>query len=206
MNWTLLSLGMAMSFLTGSIPSAYLYVRIKTGKDIRTMGSGNPGATNVYRTVGKTAAFVTLIFDIFKGYACVTFLARAVYQETVGIPPGLYVALVGVTVVAGHNWTVFLHGKGGKGIATSAGVLLGLCPLLLLIGLVTWVVVFAASRVVSIASLAAAAIIPAATLLVPTRMSIQLLTLALSVLTLYRHKENIHRLLRGEEKELKVKI
>jgi glycerol-3-phosphate acyltransferase PlsY len=200
-----LALSVIGAYLIGSIPVGFLVARYGKKIDLRTQGSGNVGATNVYRTAGKLPALFTLIFDILKGYACVTVLGRAAYHESMGIGMTPYLSLMGLCVVIGHNWTVFLRFRGGKGIATSAGVLLGLCPALLLIGLVSWVAVFTATRIVSIASLLAAAIIPAATLLVPTRISIQLLTFALSVLTIYRHKKNIKRLMTGEEKELRVK-
>lgn len=193
-----LILGGLLAYLIGAIPTGYLLARITKKVDIRQHGSGNIGATNVLRTVGKSAAIFTLFFDILKGYFAVKFLPALAHCQG-------HVFILGLIVIAGHNWPVFLKFKGGKGVATSAGVLLAICPKLLLIGLAVWVLVFILTKIVSISSIISAAAIPAAALLFQYPSGVGVLTSALAALTILRHSANIKRLLKGEEKRVSVK-
>jgi glycerol-3-phosphate acyltransferase PlsY len=194
------------AYLLGSIPTGYLVARAK-GIDIRAVGSGNIGATNVFRMVGKPAGVFALIVDGLKGYAACSWLCDWV----LALPGGpttnteLYRILAGITAVLGHNFTCWLKFRGGKGIATSAGVFFALAPLAVSIALGTWIIVFALGRYVSVASLAAAVALPAAVWLTPNSLTLRIVTTALGLLAIYKHKGNIQRLARGTENRVAFK-
>ena len=191
------------AYLLGSIPAGYLVAKVK-GIDIRTVGSGNIGATNVFRMVGKTAGVFALIVDGLKGYAACTWLCDWVLTLPGGPTTNteLYRILAGITAVLGHNFTCWLKFKGGKGIATSAGVYFALAPLAAGIALGTWIIVFALGRYVSVASIAAAVALPTAVWLTPNSLILRIVTTALGLLAIYKHKGNIQRLLNGTERRL----
>src|ERR1035437_5555827 len=147
----------AAAYLLGSIPNAYWIARIK-GVDIRTVGSGNVGATNVFRTVGKGFGVLTFALDVLKGFVPVFFFPRLC--APVGWGTDAPAVLFAVLAVAGHNWPVWLRFKGGKGVATTVGALFGLAPAAVGVGVLVWAGVFAASRIVSLGSLAAALAVP----------------------------------------------
>lgn len=192
----------SLSYLIGSIPTGFLFAKFIKKVDIRKHGSGNVGATNVLRTVGKVPAVLTLAIDISKGYFVVAFLARTVYTRDMGLTYPQYVMVMGLAVVIGHIWNVFLRFKGGKGIATSGGVLLGACPKLLLAGVCAWLLIFILTRIVSIASIIASASIPAASYFISCDNSIRLLAILLAAMTIAKHQDNIKRILKGEEKKI----
>jgi glycerol-3-phosphate acyltransferase PlsY len=206
------------AYLLGSIPTGYLVARVK-GIDIRTIGSGNIGATNAMRALGKPAGIFVLLVDSLKGYAACAFLPPWIYNwlepHYFGLAPGFSAASVelqmrfyvvaGVFVVLGHNFTCWLGFKGGKGVATSAGVFLALAPLALGIALGVWVVVFALSRYVSVASMAAAVALPATVWLTSNSLALRLVTTALGLLVIARHKGNIERLCHGTERRFGTK-
>lgn len=200
-----LFLAMFVAYLVGSIPTGYILARFKN-IDIRTVGSGNVGATNVLRVVGKVAALFTLIIDILKGFVVVAFLAEALYTFRMNTGFMEFQAILGLVVVMGHNWPIFLSFKGGKGVATSAGVLLALCPKLLLIGLCAWLAVFGFSRIVSLSSIISAITIPVASYVFNYNVTIRLLTTVLAILMIFRHRSNIKRLVKKEEKKIIVRI
>src|SRR5208283_4668627 len=143
MNLLFLAISAVLAYLIGSIPVAYIFGLILKNIDIREHGSGNMGATNAFRVLGKGPGSVVLILDIIKGIIPVTLLANAF-----GLGDSLSLVIISVATVAGHNWTVFLGFKGGKGMATSLGVLIGLAMQLpglrgvLLIVALTWLVLF----------------------------------------------------------------
>jgi glycerol-3-phosphate acyltransferase PlsY len=194
------------AYLLGSIPTGYLVARAK-GIDIRAVGSGNIGATNVFRMVGKPAGVFALIVDGLKGYAACTWLCDWVLMLLGGPTTDAehYRILAGITAVLGHNFTCWLKFKGGKGIATSAGVFFALAPLAASIALGTWIIVFALGRYVSVASLAAAVALPAAVWLTPNSLTLRIVTTALGLLAIYKHKGNIQRLARGTENRVAFK-
>lgn len=191
----------ALGYLLGSVPFAFLMARLK-GVDIRSVGSGNVGATNVFRSVSKTLGVLTFVADALKGFIpawVFPIFARRWWPDAQwGVAAGL---LWGFAAVIGHTWPIFLKFKGGKGVATSAGVLLGVAPLAMTAGLVTWVVLFALTRYVSVASIGAAIAVPTAAWFQYGRVqpTLPLALSALGLLVIYRHKSNIRRLLRGEE-------
>lgn len=195
---------MFMAYLIGSIPTGHLFAKFKN-VDLRRVGSGNVGATNVLRTVGKVAAFFTLLFDILKGYIAVTFLADMTYSFRMGVDYPEYLAILGLCVIIGHNWPIFLDFKGGKGVATSAGVLLRLCPKLVLLGLCIWILVFIFTKIVSLASLITAISLPVVSYFCGYEGSLKILIFILAVLLVIRHKANIQRLIKKEEHKVFVK-
>ena len=197
LTYALLVLG---SYLLGSVPAGLIVAKAK-GVDIRKVGSGNIGATNVFRQVGKGWGILTFVLDAAKG-----FVPAMVFPLLAGLPQGdqttLHLALAcGCAAIAGHNWSVFLRFTGGKGVATSAGVLLGIVPLTMLIGLVVWIILLAATGYVAVASMGAGIAIPVAGwiqygaggVLLPA-----ILTL-LGILIVVRHRSNIQRLVQGTE-------
>jgi glycerol-3-phosphate acyltransferase PlsY len=188
------------AYLLGSIPTGYLVARAK-GIDIRAVGSGNIGATNVFRMVGKTAGVFALIIDGLKGYAACTWLCDWVLTLPGGPTTNteLYRILAGITAVLGHNFTCWLKFKGGKGIATSAGVFFALAPLAAGIALVTWIVTAVLTRYVSIASIAAAVALPTAVWLTKDSLFLGIVTTALGLLAIFKHRDNVQRLLNGTE-------
>jgi glycerol-3-phosphate acyltransferase PlsY len=194
------------AYLLGSIPTGYLVGRAK-GIDIRTAGSGNIGATNVFRSVGKTAGVFALIVDGLKGYAACTWLCDWTLT-LLGVSPTdaeLYRIFAGIAAVLGHNFTCWLKFKGGKGIATSAGVYFALAPLAAGIALVAWVIAFVLSRYASIASIAAAVALPAAIWLTPHSLTLRIVTTVLGLLAIFKHRGNIRRLLNGTEHRVEFK-
>ncbi len=188
-----------MAYLLGSIPTGFLVARAK-GIDIRTVGSGNIGATNAFRVLGKSAGAFVLLADFLKGLvACgvvpwIWFHVGEFAQVRVG--PEI---VAGLCAVLGHNYPIWLGFKGGKGIATSAGVLTALVPWSLLTILTVWIVLFLFTRYVSIGSLAASATLPFATWLFYRNWTLTIVTGAMGALAIYKHRSNIQRLLNGTE-------
>lgn len=191
------SFGLALvgSYLIGSIPSAYLLVKWLTGTDVREVGSGNVGATNVTRVAGFQAGLVVFIADLVKGWVAVRGLAPWLVTP---LAPATQLAC-GLAAVLGHLFPVWLQFRGGKGVATTIGVLVGAMPAVAVVWLVVWVLVFFPSRTVSLASLAAAVTIPITQLLTHRSRSEVLLGAILAVLIMMRHRANIARLLQGTE-------
>ena len=193
------------SYLIGSIPCGYIIGRLNN-LDIRDHGSGNIGATNVLRTLGKKWGVPCFILDFIKGLAPVLTVNILIANKV--IPETAYIAtsLAALGTVFGHIFTIFLKFKGGKGIATSAGCLLALAPYPLLIGIIIWIAIFYSTRYVSLASIAAAASLPVSALACnqfeigtkATNAEIILL-IFLAILAIYRHKSNITKLLNGTE-------
>jgi len=179
-------------YLVGSLPTGYLLGRFLKGIDIRQVGSRNPGATNVFRSVGKTAGIATLLIDIFKGWV-VTWLSLRFF-------PGEFLPLLGgLAAVAGHSWSPFLSFRGGKGVATSAGVFFALLPTPTLAALTVFAVVFGLSHYVSAGSLAGAVALPSVALWLAGWGPRSGLALLVAALIVVKHIPNIRRLLKGEE-------
>jgi acyl phosphate:glycerol-3-phosphate acyltransferase len=193
------------AYLLGSIPTGFLVAKAR-GIDIRTVGSGNIGATNAFRVLGKRMGIFVLAVDALKGWVAVQVAAPLVVQAIPEIPVDYARITAGIAVILGHNFTCWLHFKGGKGIATSAGVLIALVPFALLITLGVWVVLFLLTRYVSVGSLAASFALPFATWYT-TRHDIGLTAVAaaLGALAIYKHRRNIQRLLDGTESRIEFK-
>lgn len=187
------------AYLLGSVSFAIVVSKLFRLADPRTFGSGNPGATNVLRTGNRKAAALTLLGDCVKGWIPVALAVR--YDEALGLG-NAGVALVSVAVFAGHLWPVFFRFKGGKGVATALGVLLGLNPLLGLATLITWVVVAYAFRYSSLAALISALFAPFYYTLLFGVDAKGLAVLLMSALLVWRHRKNIGNLLAGKESRI----
>jgi len=202
-------LTLLLAYLTGSIPTGYIAGRAR-GVDLRTVGSGNIGATNAFRALGTGWGIGVLLVDFAKGFgAClwVPVLVRAgLDPATTVLEPALSLELAAaVGAVLGHNYTVWLRFRGGKGIATTAGALAALVPLALLAGLVVWVLFFGFTRYVSLGSIAAAVTVPVATGFT-TRGDVVLtvFTGVLGLMAVLKHRSNIQRLLAGTESRIQL--
>ena len=194
-----------LSYLLGSIPTGFLVAKAK-GVDIRSVGSGNIGATNVFRILGKPAGIFVLSVDALKGYWAV-WLSRW-FAHGVDLHTGVHLQLevaAGFAAILGHNYTCWLKFKGGKGIATTAGVFAALAPAAFGIALAAWLVVFAVSRYVSLASIVAAVALPLAVWLTGNSALLTGVSTALGALAIYKHKANIQRLLAGTESRVGAK-
>ena len=196
------------SYLLGAIPTAYLFGKALKGIDIRKVGSGNVGATNALRVLGKGAGITVLTIDILKGFIVVTFLANLFVNKPILWQAQNLRIFMGLCCICGHNWTVFLQFKGGKGIATSFGVLLGLSMkvpgLNIVVGLivVTWIVVFLSFRMVSLASIIGAIALPILCFFFKQPILISLASLLLCFFIIIRHKANLTRIFLGKELRL----
>ena len=182
------------AYLVGAIPVGYVVARI-LGVDIRGRGSGNIGATNVLRTVGWAAALATLVGDIAKGYVA-TWIGG-----WVGASPR-WTGAAAVLAVIGNCWPVFLGFRGGKGVATALGAFLRITPWALIPAAIVWVSLLASFRFVSLASLCAVIGLPVAILALGYAPPFAVAGLAVAVIVVARHHENIHRLLAGTEARL----
>jgi acyl phosphate:glycerol-3-phosphate acyltransferase len=200
-----------VTYLFGSIPIGYILYRAKTGGDITKQGSGNVGGTNVTRTVGATAGIITILADSLKGFLPI----MAVYFL---FPHDLILtALTTVMVVLGHIYSLYLNFKGGKGIATSYGAIIGLCVfpfadntvliriLPMIIILAVFLLFFIIFRIVSLASLVAAVATPLSFYFSKYPLEIVIAAIFLFILTFVAHRDNIKRLIKKEEKKLKRK-
>ncbi len=182
------------SYFLGAIPTSYLVVKLVKGQDLRTMGSGNLGATNLYRVLGWRYALPVALFDVLKGAIPVlVFAPRAGSWEFTPL-------VLGIAAVIGHVFSVFVGFRGGKGVATGAGIVLGLAPWAFVAALAAWVLVVGASGYVSLGSIVAALVLtPAVYLLHPERRSMLWLFAVVAALIVLLHRANIKRLLAGTE-------
>jgi glycerol-3-phosphate acyltransferase PlsY len=193
------ALAVFAAYLIGSLSFAVIVSRLMGLNDPRTYGSGNPGATNVLRSGNKAAAVLTLLLDALKGFVPVLLV------KEFGAPYGLYegtLALVAVAAFLGHLWPLFFHFKGGKGVATAAGVLLGLNPWLGLATLATWIIIAAFTRYSSLAALVAALFAPFYQVLIWGGGPIAVAVFVMGALLIWRHAANIQKLLNGTESKL----
>lgn len=192
-------LAILLAYLLGSLSFGYLLGKKLRGVDVRRLGSGSSGATNILRTLGTGPAIVVLLLDVGKGIAAV-YLAGLFSENPVVI------MLAGVAVVAGHNWPVLFGFKGGRGIATSMGVLLGLAPGVILVAVLCGVLVIAVTRYVSLGSIVGSILIPVLMVLFRLPPSYILFGTALCAFAVWRHKANIRRLLNGTESKLGERV
>jgi glycerol-3-phosphate acyltransferase PlsY len=197
MLWTLA--GVVLAYLIGSLSFAVIVSRTMGLNDPRSYGSGNPGATNVLRSGNKKAAVLTLLFDLLKGLVPV--LLVNLYGERFGIDE-VGVALIGLAAFLGHLWPVFFRFQGGKGVATAAGVLLGLNGWLGLVTLLIWLIVAYFSRYSSLAALLAALAAPLCHALVWGPNGATVAIAVMCALLIWRHSANINKLLAGTESKI----
>ena len=197
-------LSVLSAYIIGSLPTSFILTKSLKGIDIRQVGSKNAGATNVLRAAGKIPALATLIVDVLKGFLVVTVIANFFYSFEPDLDYDFYRVFLGFAAVCGHIWPVFLKFRGGKGVATTLGVALGIAPIVLLPTLVIWLAIFFISHYVSLASIISLMAFP----IIAEVFSYPFYTILFSVVicgvVIYKHKENIHRLLKGEENKVKI--
>lgn len=192
--------GTGAAYLIGSIPTAYVVGKLYKGIDVRKHGSGNVGATNAFRVLGKEIGTAVLVFDILKGIVAVTLIGDLFRLRDL-----LSLVILGLAAVIGHNWTVFLQFKGGKGIATTLGVLIGLAIKLsgfrevLFFSLGIWAIVFASTGYVSLASILASVCLPVFMVITNQSIELTVLGIILCLFVILRHRPNIQRLVSGKE-------
>ncbi len=198
-----------IAYLLGSIPTGFLVAKAR-GVNIRTVGSGNIGATNVFRYLGTPAGIFVLLADAFKGWLAAVVVAKLFsgwfYPAANAQAHEWFAVCAGISAILGHNYTCWLYFKGGKGIATSAGVLVALVPWALLIILGIWVLLFGLTRYVSLASISASFALPFGTWFTTRDPGLKpiltAVTAAMAALAIYKHKANIKRLLNGTESRI----
>lgn len=197
------ALGLVLAYLAGSFPTAWLVGRAK-GLDLGAVGSGNYGATNVFRNLGWGPALVVVAVDVAKGFVPVEFLPG--WLPVGGLSDVAYQVLLAVAAVLGHVFSIFLWFRGGKGVGTAAGAFLALAPVALLAAALVWALIVAWRRIVSLASLAGAVALLVAVWAGYGREAgawpLLLVTTLLAGFVFWTHRENIGRLRRGEEKRI----
>jgi glycerol-3-phosphate acyltransferase PlsY len=187
-----------ISYLIGNISNAYFIGKIFLKKDVREYGSGNAGATNAIRAFGFKIGILVFIGDLLKGVLAtyISYKIDPVYGQYIG----------GLSLIIGHNWPAVLKFKGGKGIASSIGVMLFINPYLSLICFIVGLSIAALTKIVSIGSLIGVSLAPVIAIIFfrPLEKEFLIFTILLSLMAIFRHKENIVRLIKGEEKKLKT--
>lgn len=197
-QFILTSVGMLIAaYILGSIPSGLIIARLISGTDVRTHGSGNTGMVNVFRAAGPTAGGMTFIMDGFKG-----FLPVFIGQQ-LGLPVWFLLVLAAATII-GHNWSILLRGKGGKGVATSVGVIGAFSPVIAIIAVAIWIGLLVTFRYASLASMLMIASMPVMLTLAGYDWIYIFFGAALFILAVFQHRENILRLRTGSE--LKINL
>lgn len=204
MNLTLISVAFFAAYLLGSIPFGLIIGKKFCQTDVRQHGSGNIGATNCFRVLGKKWGAIVFFLDLTKGILAVIFAQTISSQSSIN--QDLFSLFFGLTAILGHTLPIWLKFKGGKGVATSLGVFIYLLPLPTLLTFLTWLVVFFGFRIISLASVVAALVFPLIILLTQRSKDLFLVILMIAVLLscfiLWTHRSNILRLLRGQEKKI----
>ena len=188
-----------VAYLLGNISTSYIVAKKLAGVDIRTQGSGNAGSTNVLRTLGKKAGALTFIGDVLKGLIAVLLAKFIAYIAHLDQATCAYLAVV--VVVLGHNYPVFLGFKGGKGVATSLGSMLGMNPIIALTCLGFFIIIVAITKYVSLGSILGIGLSPIIMMINHNNKGV-LVTLFLTISVVLTHKENIKRLLKGTERKI----
>ena len=186
-----------ISYLLGSIPTGFLFGKFLKNIDLRLIGSGSTGATNVLRNVGKWPAFFVFLIDVTKGLIAVKIAQHFAAQ-------GLFEVLAGMAAISGHIWPIWLKGKGGKAVATGLGMFLALSWKVGLASLGIFLIVLAKSKFVSLSSISAAIFLPILMFLNLGKINDPyfLISLIVSILVIWKHRTNIHRLIKGEEAKI----
>jgi len=194
---TLSILLVALAYVFGATPTSYWVGRAFYGVDLRKVGSGNLGATNAFRTLGARAAVPVMLVDLLKGWIPVALFPRLTPESPFGWTLGY-----GAAAILGHVFSFWVRFRGGKGVATSAGVFLALAPWAVLVSLVAWIAAVALTGYVSLGSILAALTLPLAMLLSPHPggTTALIFACALSLFVIWAHRSNVRRLLRGEER------
>jgi len=197
---------MVCSYLVGSFPTSIIVARMLKGIDIREYGSGNAGGTNAFRVLGWQAGLVVSLVDVAKGTLATVLISRLRLGALPFDNPTLIMILAGLCAILGHTFTIFAGFRGGKGVAAGAGMIIGLYPLVFVICLVTFALVLFSTGIVSVSSITAAITLPAAlfildfTGLLAIDDTLKVFGLLIPLFIIYTHRENIRRLLKGEER------
>lgn len=182
------------AYLLGAIPTGYLAGRWTRGIDLREHGSGNLGATNTFRVLGARIAAPVMVFDLAKG-----FVPAALFPQWDGSPEWSWALAYGAAAIVGHVFPVYMRFRGGKGVATAAGVFLAIAPKAVVPAVVAWLVLLWLSRMVSLASITAAITLIAGLVVAEDRPAVLALGVAVALFVIYAHRSNIGRIMRGEE-------
>ncbi|MFH1594475.1 MAG: glycerol-3-phosphate 1-O-acyltransferase PlsY [Candidatus Omnitrophota bacterium] len=199
-----LLISLLCAYILGSIPTSFIFARLLKRIDIRDHGSGNVGATNVFRVIGKVPAIIVLVLDMLKGTVSVAVLPLFFFNDPINSMMGMerYKILLGIFAICGHIFSIFLKFKGGKGVATTAGVLIALMPELFAVSALIWICIFAIFRIVSVASIAASIFLPILAIIFHRSVYLILFCVIICIVGTYKHRSNIQRLIRGEENKL----
>ena len=191
-----------VSYLLGAIPTSLIIGKLTKKVDIREFGSGNVGAANAFRVLGVIPGIITLIIDIAKGLICATIIAAFFHRGYSSNFYNLFQIIAGTSSIIGHNWTIFLDFKGGKGVATSTGVFLAISPIPILLCVVVWGICALITRYVSLSSIIAAVSLPVFIGVFNFRIGNLVFGTIAAVFVVIRHKGNIERLLHGTENKI----
>ncbi|RKX66983.1 acyl-phosphate glycerol 3-phosphate acyltransferase [candidate division TA06 bacterium] len=204
MNLIMILIFVLISFLIGGIPFGYLYVKFRYKKDIRTMGSGNIGSTNVYRNFGKRDGAIVFIFDFLKGFLIVL-ISRFYYDISISM-------FFGIAAILGHVFSIYLKFKGGKGVATTLGVFIAIAPFISFLSIIVWLIITKFTKYVSLASMIAIGSFPififisqylgSNRLLNEYNTTVFLTSAVIFLLVLFSHRTNIQRLIKGIEHKI----
>lgn len=189
-----------VSFLCGSIPTGYLLKKKFCEVDIRTKGSGNIGSTNVKRIAGAKISFITQIIDILKAIIPVALGLYLANTIKLPVPKNVYISIIAIAVILGHDYTPFLKFKGGKGVNTTVGAFILIAPIPTLIGVAVHFILRLFTSIVSIRSLAICFTIPIMCIIIKSPISIVVSSIIACILMLVRHKDNLTRIIHNEEK------
>lgn len=198
MNYLYILAFALIAYLIGSIPTGYIIVKLKTNQDIRTIGSGSTGATNVKRVLGKKWFFIVMLLDAFKG-ALPVILAKLLTLDTYGI----YAVISAIFVIIGHSKPIFLQFKGGKSVASGVGTILALNPLIGLSIAVIWGIITYVSKYVSLGSIIALILSPFLMYIFKNPIGYIVYCAIAAIYIVWLHRENIKRLIKGEENKVR---
>tara|TARA_Y100001933_G_C18657183_1_gene421174 strand:- start:13 stop:615 length:603 start_codon:yes stop_codon:yes gene_type:complete len=186
-----------VSYVLGSFPSGYLYAKNLKGIDIRQVGSGSTGATNVLRNIGKWPALIVFILDIFKGFIAVK-IAYFLLSDNI------FQVIAGLCAIAGHIWPIWLRGRGGKAVATGLGMFIALSWKVGLASFGTFLIVISITKIVSLSSISAALLLPIYMLIYigTFKHSFTIFSFIVTLIVIWKHRSNINRILKGEEPKI----
>lgn len=187
-----------ISFLMGSIPVGLIVARVK-GIDLRKVGSGNIGATNVLRTMGRGPALITLAGDMLKGFI-------PVLISNYFLDGSLHIGIIGLVAILGHDFSLFLRFRGGKGVATSIGVLLAYSPVVAILTILLWIIIVFMSRYSSMGAIVSFILLPLNIYVFDYSYEKFVISVFITILLLFKHRENIGRLLTGQEPKIGERI
>ena len=189
-----------VSYVLGSFPSGYLYAKNLKGIDIRQVGSGSTGATNVLRNIGKWPALIVFILDIFKGFIAVK-IAYFLLSDNI------FQVIAGLCAIAGHIWPIWLRGRGGKAVATGLGMFIALSWKVGLASFGTFLIVISITKIVSLSSISAALLLPIYMLIYigTFKHSFTIFSFIVTLIVIWKHRSNINRILKGEEPKIGTK-